>query len=322
MPAAGVPIRPRAWHDAHRPIVPLLPVPTHAMTDHRILPLPAPGPATVVRILAKRGRADVAGMLPMELRSSYLLDRIDAAAVDRYRAALGFAGDAVPLTWWYLPVQRAHMGTLLRDAFPFRLAGMIHAENTLTEHRAADRARPVRLDTVIRIAAPAPNGAVYCALETRCLQDGEPVVTCASRYLARRGARREGRLPAKDTAAIDAPQVAAWHLDAAAGRRYAAVSGDWNPIHLWGWSARLFGLPAPIIHGMQTVGRACAAIESVRGAHVTAIGCRFRAPLALGSDVVLHAGADGSFAACSGGRLAVEGNFAVAAGADQSARPR
>ena len=41
--------------------------------------------------------------------------------------ALGFApGTTVPLSYWYLPVQRAHMATLLSDAFPYRLAGIVH----------------------------------------------------------------------------------------------------------------------------------------------------------------------------------------------------
>jgi hypothetical protein len=45
------------------------------------------------------------------------------------------------------------------------------------------------------------------------------------------------------------------------GRLYARLSGDYNPIHLWPWSARLLGFKRPIIHGMHTVGRAVAEIE-------------------------------------------------------------
>ena len=44
-------------------------------------------------------------------------------------------------------------------------------------------------------------------------------------------------------------ELARWELPAGAGRRYARVSGDYNPIHLWALTARPFGFRAPILHG-------------------------------------------------------------------------
>ena len=48
------------------------------------------------------------------------------------------------------------------------------------------------------------------------------------------------------------------------GRRYAAVSGDYNPFHLHGLLARLFGFRRPIAHGMWTLARAMAWLEDQR----------------------------------------------------------
>ena len=39
------------------------------------------------------------------------------------------------------------------------------------------------------------------------------------------------------------------------GRRYARLSGDFNPIHLYGWSAKLFGFKMPIIHGLYMISK-------------------------------------------------------------------
>ncbi|WP_229425621.1 MaoC/PaaZ C-terminal domain-containing protein [Massilia sp. Se16.2.3] len=104
-----------------------------------------------------------------------------------------------------------------------------------------------------------------------------------------------------------------WQLAASAGRDYARVSGDWNPIHLAGWSARLMGLRAPIIHGMHTLGRACALLQARAGRPVTALSVRFRAPVALGSAVVLAEGAaPGEFMVLADGALAAEGHAAFA----------
>ena len=45
------------------------------------------------------------------------------------------------------------------------------------------------------------------------------------------------------------------------GRRYGSVSGDLNPIHMHSLSARLFGFPTAIAHGMWTKARCLAALD-------------------------------------------------------------
>ncbi|GMA24392.1 hypothetical protein GCM10025864_21510 [Luteimicrobium album] len=56
-----------------------------------------------------------------------------------------------------------------------------------------------------------------------------------------------------------------WTLDAGTGRRYAAVSGDRNPIHLSALSAKALGFPRAIAHGMYTASRALAGLARERG---------------------------------------------------------
>ena len=89
---------------------------------------------------------------------------------------------------------------------------------------------------------------------------GQPVWRGLSTYLSSRG-----RLPGEPAPSLrldlpDAVVSQRWRLPADLGRRYAAVSGDTNPIHLHPLTARLFGLSRPIIHGMWTHARALAAL--------------------------------------------------------------
>ena len=106
--------------------------------------------------------------------------------------------------------------------------------------------------------------------------------------------------------------VGAWHLPPHEGRLYARASGDWNPIHLWPWSARLMGLKQPIIHGMHTVGKTCALLEQAAGRRIVQLSARFVAPISLGSTARLDADwQQGSYYVLAGGRLAVEGSFVV-----------
>jgi acyl dehydratase len=75
-----------------------------------------------------------------------------------------------------------------------------------------------------------------------------------------------------------------WRVPGDAGRRYAGVSGDRNPIHLHGLTARLFGQSSPIAHGMWLEARCLAALEG-RVPEAATTEVRFKLPVPLGSKV-------------------------------------
>jgi hypothetical protein len=74
--------------------------------------------------------------------------------------------------------------------------------------------------------------------------------------------------------------VAEWRVPRDIGRRYAAVSGDRNPIHMHALSARLLGFPAAIAHGMWTKARCLAAFEG-RIPDAFVIEAEFKSPLLI-----------------------------------------
>jgi hypothetical protein len=261
----------------------------------------------MLRALFKRARRSHGQRTP---RTDYLLDAIDGDGLRRYRQALGFRDEGIPLTYWYVLAQRAHVATMLDDAFPFRLPGVVHTANALQVHGGARRDAPLRLATSVHIAPPAENGAVYAALETLGRQDGADVFSCSSTYLLVRGQRGPLGQP---RAAAELPALASWRLGRTSGRDYARVSGDWNPIHLWAWSARLMGMRRPIIHGMHTLARACAELELASGGRVMALDARFKAPAPLGSELVLGADLGArQFSVGAAGRPVAEGSFRFA----------
>jgi len=98
--------------------------------------------------------------------------------------------------------------------------------------------------------------------------------------------------------------VAEWRLPGDLGRRYAAVSGDRNPIHMHSLTAKPFGFPQAIAHGMWTKARCLAALQA-RLPDAFEVDVRFRKPISLPSKVQFAIGAGGSGDA--GGRLGEEG---------------
>jgi acyl dehydratase len=71
-----------------------------------------------------------------------------------------------------------------------------------------------------------------------------------------------------------------WKLAGNLGRRYAAVSGDHNPIHLYPLTAKAFGFPRQIAHGMWSKARCVAAIATRLPDEVT-VEVEFKKPILL-----------------------------------------
>ena len=77
----------------------------------------------------------------------------------------------------------------------------------------------------------------------------------------KRGAGTENAAKADDPPSSEGLAGAAtWRLKGDLGRRYGSVSGDLNPIHVHPLTARLFGFPSAIAHGMWTKARCLAAL--------------------------------------------------------------
>ena len=106
----------------------------------------------------------------------------------------------------------------------------------------------------------------------------ELVWESTSTYL-RRG-RGDDAAPSGLTFAEVPPGGVEWRLPADLGRRYAAVSGDRNPIHLYPLTAKALGFPRQIAHGMWSKARCVAAIEN-RLPDAVRVDVAFKKPILL-----------------------------------------
>jgi acyl dehydratase len=198
-------------------------------------------------------------------------------ALARYAHVCGFTlRDTLPPTYPHVLAHPLHMELLAR--VPFSAVGVVHIANRLTQRR------PLRLGEELAISAriselrPHRRGRTFDLL-TEVRIDGELVWEEASTNL-KRGA---GDASARDGWSFEAPPVRAqWRLRDDLGRRYAAVSGDHNPIHLHALAAKPFGFPRAIAHGMWTKARCLAAL---RTPDAFTAEVRFKKPILLPSTV-------------------------------------
>ncbi|MER5751420.1 MaoC/PaaZ C-terminal domain-containing protein [Streptomyces sp. NPDC002088] len=205
--------------------------------------------------------------------------RVDLVRLAAYERACGFAtgDDALPITYPHVlgfpPAMRLMSG---RD-FPLPLLGLVHTSIEITRYTALPATGAYELTVYVDGLAPHRRGT-EAAVVTEARVGGDVVWESRSTYLARH--RTDGRTAAEPPvrARRPLPAVAEWRLAADVGRRYGAASGDRNPIHLHPLTARLFGFPRAIAHGMWTVARCLAAHGTPQAARVRA---EFRAPVLL-----------------------------------------
>lgn len=157
------------------------------------------------------------------------------------------------------------LAVMARRDFPFPLLGLVHLRNQVLQHRPVRVGELVDVECRVRDLRPHRKGRTFEAVSTILGQDGEIIATDVSTYLAKGSTSSAGKdgaaSPSADGRAerreFEAPTpTGRWSLPADAGRRYAAVSGDVNPIHMSALSAKAFGFPKAIAHGMYTASRA------------------------------------------------------------------
>ncbi|HET9380156.1 MAG TPA: MaoC/PaaZ C-terminal domain-containing protein [Streptomyces sp.] len=217
--------------------------------------------------------------------------RADPRRLASYARVCGFTGDddALPLTYPHVLGFPLAMRLMSGRAFPLPLLGLVHTSVTVTRRARLPAQDAYELTVGIEGLAPHRRGTQATVL-TEVRASGEVVWESRSTYLARHGTPA----PAPGAAGEDPrplPPADAWHLAPGLGRRYGAASGDRNLIHLHPLTARLFGFPRPIAHGMWTAAR-CLAEHGTPDA-VTA-RADFRAPVPL-PGTVAYGAADGRF---------------------------
>lgn len=270
-------------------------------TDVRTLPeVPSGGGALLRAALTTWGRPGAKGSLP---DTTLEVDGVeqDLARYARYARVCDLRlRDQVSPTWLHVQTFPLQIALMTDRAFPFAVAGMVHVQNRMTQRR------PVlvtdRLDLAVRAErlAPHKSGATVDLVGVARV-DGETAWEGRSRYLVRGVRLDDAHAPdGSDAAAdIDPPAkddlpapTALWRVPADIGRRYGVISGDVNPIHLNPLTAKAFGFPRTIAHGMWTHARALGAVErDLPDAY--RVDAAFTAPVLVPTTVAFGSAVDG-----------------------------
>jgi acyl dehydratase len=167
--------------------------------------------------------------------------------------------------------------------FPLSPMGVVHVRNRIEQLRPIGAGEALGLKAWVDGHRETEKGVEF-DLMTEARAGEELVWHSASTMLSRRPDKGP-KAPPKPLV-LDDPEAVSeiWKLDVDLARAYAKVSGDLNPIHLSGLTARLFGFKAPIIHGMWMVGRIGG--QPVDEPHPLVLQCELKLPVLLPAQVI------------------------------------
>jgi acyl dehydratase len=227
----------------------------------------------------------------------------DAEAVAAYAKVCGFSlRDDLPPTYPHVLAFPLHMAVMADGRFPFGAVGLVHLENRIVQHRPIAIGEKLKLVVCPTPLQPHKHGRTFSLL-TEVWSGRQKAWESESTILRRGGSksaaevstamrnktqpRGEGDGSTEGAAAESSLTPSAeWRLGGDLGRRYAAVSGDRNPIHMHSLTAKPLGFPSAIAHGMWTKARCLAALGG-RLPDAFAVEVRFRKPIRLPGKVEL-----------------------------------
>ncbi len=261
------------------------------MSPDTINDLPALPPmgAELMRAVLTRKKGRPEGLPRVGLRVRNV--RASAELLARYRDVCCFTADGfLPLTYPQVLAAPLHVALLGRPDFPYPLLGLIHVRNDIRQVRRLPEAATLSVSAWFESQREVAAG-IELELKTVVEAEGAPVweaLTTMLRRKARKEGERKPRGSDEDAQRFATGQPVHWSVPGDTGRRYARASGDYNPIHLTALTARPFGFPRAIAHGMWTLARCMAEVGEVARGERLALSVEFRRPLLLPSRVTFQ----------------------------------
>lgn len=266
------------------------------MTSPQVFDLPALPPTLPAFVKAglsasRRPKEEI--QLPdLQVRVRAL--RVDRARLNAYSTLCGLPeSPELPILYPQVLATPLFLDLMTRPGFPLPLLGLVHVRN------AVEQRRPLCVDETFDLSIRIGEGRqVRAGFEFDLIMEATPVesdpvwtatMTVIHRARPAKGTKgaRAAKVPA---AAVDGrlSQYLALSAPEDTGRRYAAVSQDYNPIHLYGLTARLFGFPRAIAHGLWSAARCLALLQDQLPQAPSAYTVQFRQPLLLPGKAALR----------------------------------
>ena len=237
-------------------------------------------PIILAKAAIKSGSFKVGDSLPA-ISAEWQNMSIDTQHLAQYNRICGFAEHKMPATYLWTRAFPLIMRILVSKQFPLPAMGQVHLSNQISVHKTFDISKKITITAAVAHSKLSSKGLEW-TMQLTADVEGISVWSSQSTFLHRCKTGIERNSKTIEKAEGESQQ---WSLAKDLGRRYAAISGDYNPIHLGALSAKLFGFKQAIAHGMWSKARCLAALDAVIPVSGYQVSVNFLKPVYLPSTV-------------------------------------
>jgi len=222
--------------------------------------------------------------------------RLTKVAIDRKHLAAyseicgAAAGATLPIAYPHVLAMPLHLAMLGAEAFPVKLFGLVHVQNRIAMRQPLSAEEPAEIRAWVEGHRETERGQEF-DLHTDYVVAGEALWEETCTFLARKKPAPGAAKPV--SRGDDAPDAVAmksssFRAPAGLGRRYGLISGDVNPIHMSDLTARAFGFPRAIAHGMWSLGRLASDFEAEQFNGGCELSVTFKLPIYMPAWLMLQ----------------------------------
>lgn len=258
-------------------------------------PQPLPGlPGLYLKAVTQIKKGNARRSLPVPVKGALYRCPVDARRLAAFTTHVGARQRHFMLSYLYVMTDRSRFALLTSRTCPYPAVGLI--QTSLSVEIDPDKMPDPRGTVFIRSELSAgpllDNGNRRIALTTSIRDEAGQLIGHVHAGYRVRGPRPKtasGAAKPRKSAEATPPEMVTDRrkihaLPANRGRKYAKVSGDWNPVHLARWLARPFGFKQQIAHGLDLVASAEAMHDHTR---LRALSAEFARPVFLPGNVAI-----------------------------------
>ena len=216
---------------------------------------------------------------------------VGAAKLNDYRR-LCWAHEepGLPLHFPHVLVSPMHLNMLTEPEFPFSLLGAVHLRNHVIRYRVTEPEEPLQLNSAIQSCRFRPQG-YEIDLDTELIGEGGVVWSERTTFLVRKKLTKHD--PESPLVSVfegddhEEAELLRFVVPKNAGKDFARITGDYNPIHVSRWLARLFGFKRDLVHGMWGLARATSGLEELENGKPVRVDVAFKGPLFMEHEVTV-----------------------------------
>ena len=185
--------------------------------------------------------------------------------------------DVIPISYLQTPFIGLLGKFITSNFFPINPLGLIHI------FQSFEQKRPVSFDEILDLACTLDtikktDKGIETGFTLEVMSQGKLVWKGISVFFTRSHVRKKKTAKKKDDIFLEKKETIL--APSNTGRKYASVSGDYNPHHLYSVFAKLFGFKRAIAHGMWSLARVIASLDKKFDIHDSAtVEASFKLPI-------------------------------------------